>query len=70
MTDLPRSLWNWLHTTGRSQVAAPDAAFVRALLDPLPLSDALDAAGSGFAFDRWLADALASRLLTGMNLQE
>ena len=51
-------------------VAAPDAAFVRALLDPLPLSDALDAAGSGFAFDRWLADAFASRLLTGMNLQE
>jgi hypothetical protein len=40
-----------------------DAAFTRALLAAAPLSAALDAAGPGFAFDRWLARALAERWL-------
>jgi hypothetical protein len=35
-----------------------DALFVRCLLDGRSLADALDRAGSGFAFDRWLPLAL------------
>lgn len=47
-----------------------DAAFVQALCDHLCLADALDAAGAAFAFDRWLADALASGLLAAFDLPE
>lgn len=51
-------------------VPAPDATFVQALLDPVSLADALDAAGPSFAFDRWLADALASGLLAAIHTTE
>ncbi|MEY3253745.1 MAG: hypothetical protein RL227_2718 [Pseudomonadota bacterium] len=44
-------------------LAAADARFTAALLQPLVLSAALDAAGPGFAFDRWLAQALGERWL-------
>jgi Putative DNA-binding domain len=47
-----------------------DAAFVQTLLDGQPLADALDAAGADFAFDRWLAGALASGLLAAFQLAE
>lgn len=50
-----------------SALAAPEAAFVQALLQERALADALDTAGTAFAFDRWLADALASRLLASIH---
>lgn len=48
---------------------ASDACFVQALLDGLPLADALDAAGADFAFDAWLAQALARRWLRAVEMQ-
>ena len=51
-------------------IGAADAAFVQALCDHLGLADALDAAGADFAFDRWLAGALASGLLVAFDLPE
>jgi hypothetical protein len=47
-------------------LAEPDARFARALLGALPLAAALDAAGTDFAFDRWLAQALATRQLAAV----
>jgi hypothetical protein len=44
-------------------LADADAAFMAALLRPLVLSAALDEAGPGFAFDRWLARALGAQWL-------
>lgn len=49
---------------------ASDAAFVAALLGHASLTAALDAAGPGFAFDRWLAHALATRQLAAVHLME
>lgn len=43
-----------------------DALFTRALLDAHPLAEALDAAGPNFAFDRWLAQALATQRLVAI----
>jgi hypothetical protein len=45
---------------------AADAAFTDALLASRGLADALEAAGSGFAFDRWLARALATRAVAAI----
>jgi hypothetical protein len=45
----------------------PDAAFVDSLVGRLSLADALDAAGPDFAFDRWLARALAQRWLAAIH---
>jgi hypothetical protein len=44
-------------------LADADAGFVAALLQSHVLSAALDAAGPGFAFDRWLAQALREQWL-------
>jgi hypothetical protein len=55
------------------QVAAQDAAdnaFTQALIDHTSLAAALDAAAPSFAFDRWLAAALASRRLAGIHALE
>ncbi len=51
---------------------APDAAFVRALLDDprAPLAAALDAAGPHFDFARWLACALRDRWLVALDTLE
>jgi hypothetical protein len=46
-------------------LAAADAAFTAALLRCQPLSAALDEAGSDFAFDQWLAQALGAQWLAG-----
>lgn len=57
----------------RVRVTALDAAegaFTRALLDTCSLADALDAAGPDFAFDRWLAQALAARRLAAVHALE
>jgi hypothetical protein len=43
-----------------------DAAFTAALLAHRPLADALDAAGTSFAFDRWLARALGAGWLVAL----
>jgi hypothetical protein len=48
-------------------LAPADAGFVRALLSPAPLAAALDAAGSDFAFDRWLANALVCNQLAAVH---
>jgi hypothetical protein len=47
-----------------------DAAFTSALLDGQPLAAALDAAGPMFAFDQWLARALAAQWLVAINPAE
>jgi hypothetical protein len=47
-------------------LADADARFVRALLASAPLAAALDAAGTDFAFDRWLGQALARRQLAAV----
>jgi hypothetical protein len=41
-----------------SMMAEADAVFTQALIDGLPLAAALDAAGSDFAFEPWLLQAL------------
>lgn len=51
-------------------LAEADARFVHALLAPAPLACALDAAGPDFAFDRWLAQALATRQLAAVHTLE
>lgn len=51
-------------------LADADARFVRALLSSAPLAAALDAAGPGFAFDRWLASALRSHQLAAVHTLE
>jgi hypothetical protein len=45
-----------------------DARFVQALLDGQALASALDAAGSDFAFDRWLVQALQGGWLRGIEV--
>ena len=55
------------------RVAALDdaeVAFAHALLDARSLADALDAAGPNLDFERWLAQALATRRLVGVHLLE
>jgi hypothetical protein len=47
-----------------------DSSFTQALIDHASLAAALDAAAPSFAFDRWLAEALASRRLAGIDLLE
>jgi len=44
------------------------AAFTAAVLCGAALSAALDAAGAGFAFERWLAQALQQRWLLGVDV--
>lgn len=51
-------------------LADADARFVGALLASAPLAAALDAAGPDFAFDRWLAQALATRQLAAVHTLE
>lgn len=49
---------------------AADTAFTQALIEHASLAAALDAAGPSFAFDRWLAEALASHRLAGIHSLE
>jgi hypothetical protein len=61
----------WRHGFRASVLALPeaDASFVRALLDGRSLAAALDAAGAGFDFARWLAQALQHGWLQAVDLQ-
>jgi hypothetical protein len=51
-------------------IAAPDAAFTRALLDGASLAGALQAAGDGFTFEAWLLDSLRDGRLAGATTRQ
>lgn len=63
-------VWREGHAVRVAALDRADAAFTRALLGRQPLAAALDAAGADFAFDRWLARALASRQLAAVHTLE
>lgn len=63
-------VWREGHAVRVAALDSAEAAFTRALLGQQPLAAALDAAGADFAFDRWLARALASRQLAAVHTLE
>jgi hypothetical protein len=56
------------YTTSVDALDEPTAAFTQALLAGRTLADALDLSGSGFQFDRWLAQALPARWIVAITL--
>lgn len=51
-------------------LAAPDAAFISALLSRQPLAAALEAAGAGFGFEAWLIRALQQGWIENLHVGE